>query len=78
MKEVIEVSETKSKMQGVVKFFSASKGYGFLTGQDGQDYFVHFSSILIDGFKSLADGEAVEFEVVQSPKGLAAANVTVL
>ena len=60
---------------GKVKWFNAQKGYGFITGDDGQDVFVHYSAIAGDGFRSLQEGEAVTFEVAQGPKGLQAANV---
>lgn len=61
---------------GTVKWFNDAKGYGFITKEDGGDVFVHFSDIQGDGFRSLAEGQAVEFEVVDSPKGPKAANVT--
>jgi len=61
---------------GKVKWFNAQKGYGFITGDDGQDLFVHYSAINGTGFRSLQEGESVTFEVAQGPKGLQAANVT--
>lgn len=64
-----------SKEQGVVKWFNASKGYGFIQRQSGEDVFVHFSAIQSDGYKSLNEGQHVEFEVKQGPKGLQAENV---
>jgi CspA family cold shock protein len=63
-------------VQGKVKWFNDSKGFGFLEQQGGEDVFVHFSAIAGDGFKSLAEGDEVSFEVVKGPKGLQAANVT--
>jgi cold shock protein len=64
-----------SKEQGTVKWFNASKGFGFIQRQSGEDVFVHFSAIMADGYKSLNDGQAVEFEVTKGPKGLQASNV---
>jgi cold shock protein len=64
-----------SKEQGTVKWFNAAKGYGFIQRQSGEDVFVHFSAIQADGYKSLNEGQAVEFEVKQGPKGLQAENV---
>ena len=61
--------------QGLVKWFNDAKGYGFITQEDGQDVFVHYSAIQASGFRSLAEGDRVEFEVTQGPKGLQAANV---
>lgn len=65
-----------SREQGTVKWFNAAKGYGFIQRQSGEDVFVHFSAIQADGYKSLNEGQAVEFDVVSGPKGLQAANVT--
>jgi CspA family cold shock protein len=64
-----------SREQGTVKWFNAAKGYGFIQRQSGEDVFVHFSAIQADGYKSLNEGQAVEFEVKQGPKGLQAENV---
>jgi len=61
--------------QGKVKWFNDAKGFGFVQQEGGPDVFVHYSAIASDGFKSLAEGDKVEFEVKQGPKGLQAANV---
>jgi CspA family cold shock protein len=61
--------------QGTVKWFSNEKGYGFIEREEGEDVFVHFSAITMEGYKSLQEGQRVEFEVVQGDKGLQAANV---
>jgi cold shock protein len=61
---------------GTVKWFNDAKGFGFITMEGGEDVFVHFSAIQAKGFRSLAEGSQVEFDVVQGPKGLQAANVT--
>ena len=63
-------------MQGKVKWFSAEKGYGFIEREDGGDVFVHFSAIQEDGFKSLTEGQEVEFDSVDGARGPQAANVT--
>jgi CspA family cold shock protein len=63
-------------VKGKVKWFNDSKGFGFLEQENGDDVFVHFSAITGDGFKSLAEGDEVTFEVTKGPKGLQAANVT--
>ena len=62
--------------KGTVKWFNAEKGYGFITVDDGEDVFVHFSSIIADGFKSLAEGQRVSFDIEQGQRGLQAANVS--
>ena len=64
------------KEKGVVKWFNAAKGYGFIQRPSGDDVFVHFSAIQSNGYKSLEEGAAVEFEVKQGPKGLQAENVS--
>jgi CspA family cold shock protein len=75
--------ETKSeeifrmRSTGTVKWFNDAKGFGFITSASGEDVFVHFSAIQSKGFRSLAEGAQVEFDMVQGPKGLQAANVTV-
>jgi len=61
--------------QGTVKWFSNEKGYGFIEREQGEDVFVHFSAIAMDGYKTLTEGQRVEFEIVQGQKGLQAANV---
>ena len=61
--------------QGQVKWFNDAKGFGFITQEGGEDVFVHFSAIEAQGFKSLAEGDQVEFEVTRGPKGLQATNV---
>ncbi len=64
------------KETGQVKWFSTPKGYGFIKRSDGQDVFVHYSSIKMDGSRKLQEGDEVEFEVKEGPKGLQAHNVT--
>ncbi len=64
-----------SRSTGTVKWFNDAKGYGFIERQGGKDLFVHFSSIQGEGFKSLAEGERVEFDIVEGAKGPAAENV---
>ena len=62
--------------QGVVKWFNGAKGFGFIQRSSGEDVFVHFSAIQTDGYRTLSEGESVEFECQQGPKGLNAADVT--
>ena len=63
-------------VQGTVKWFNAKKGYGFISDEQGNDVFVHFSALNMDGFKELKDGERVEFEVTEGEKGPQVANVS--
>jgi len=65
-------------LQGTVKWFNNAKGYGFISGQDGEDIFVHFSAILTEGYKSLNEGDEVEFEKEKTQKGWQATNVNIL
>ena len=65
-------------MQGTVKWFNAEKGYGFIAQENGEDVFVHFSAIQSEGFKSLDEGQRVEFDIVEGPRGKQAANVVKL
>jgi len=62
--------------QGVVKWFSNQKGYGFITQDDGKDIFVHYTAVKEEGFKTLEEGQRVEYEVTQGPKGEQATNVS--
>ena len=61
--------------QGTVKWFSNEKGYGFISYPEGEDVFVHFSAIVGDGYRTLTEGQEVEFDIVDGPKGKQAANV---
>jgi cold shock protein len=75
-----QIAQAKEEIQlkeyGTVKWFNASKGFGFIQRESGEDVFVHFSAIQSEGYKSLNEGQAVEFEVTRGPKGLQASNVT--
>ena len=62
--------------KGTVKWFNESKGYGFITSEDGNDVFVHYSAIQGNGFRSLSEGDSVSFDTEDGPKGLKAINVT--
>jgi len=64
--------------QGTVKWFNDAKGFGFISRQTGEDVFVHFSSIQSNGFRSLQEGQAVQFDVAKGPKGFQAENVQIL
>ncbi|MGA9193376.1 MAG: cold-shock protein [Anaerolineales bacterium] len=66
------------RVLGTVKWFNAGKGYGFIEREEGEDVFVHFSAIQADGFRSLEEGQQVEFSIEQGPKGLQAAEVKVV
>jgi CspA family cold shock protein len=77
-RQIPEKKEEKQMAQGKVKWFNDAKGFGFIEQENGTDVFVHFSAIRGEGFKSLAEGDAVSFEVVDSPKGPKADNVVKL
>ncbi len=66
------------RIQGTVKWFNATKGYGFIERDEGEDVFVHYSSIQSDGYRTLNEGQQVEFTIEQGPKGLQASNVITL
>lgn len=66
------------RVEGTVKWFNAVKGYGFIGREDGDDVFVHFSALQMDGYRKLLEGQQVEFSIEDGPKGLQAAEVTVL
>jgi CspA family cold shock protein len=68
--------EAPGMARGKIKWFNDAKGYGFIEQESGEDVFVHFSAIQMDGFKTLAEGQVVEFEIQSGNKGLHAANVT--
>lgn len=73
----LELLILEVKMKGTVKWFNKDKGFGFITGEDGKDYFIHFSGIAGEGFKSLEEGQNVTFEVTEGQKGPMAVEVTV-
>jgi CspA family cold shock protein len=66
------------RVLGTVKWFNASKGYGFIEVEEGDDVFVHYSAIQADGFRTLEEGQRVEFSIEQGPKGLQAADVAIV
>ena len=65
------------RIVGTIKWFNGSKGYGFISREDGPDVFVHYSAIMMDGYRNLQEGQKVEFTLEQGPKGLQASNVVV-
>jgi CspA family cold shock protein len=65
-------------MTGTVKWFNSTKGFGFITGEDGKDVFAHFSQINVDGFKTLEEGQKVTFDVAEGPKGPQAENINLI
>lgn len=65
-------------MQGIVKWFNADKGYGFIESNEGGDVFVHYSAIQREGFKTLEEGQRVEFEIVEGTRGPQASNVNII
>ena len=67
-----------TKMKGTVKWFSPQKGFGFIIDENGKEIFVHYSGLNMEGFKTLDDGQAVEFDVTEGPKGIQAVNVVKL
>jgi CspA family cold shock protein len=73
----MEGGESLMRVTGTVKWFNDAKGYGFIAREDGDDVFVHYSAISGSGFRSVNEGQAVEFDVVEGPKGKQAANVTI-
>jgi CspA family cold shock protein len=75
-KEIFTLQKEEQQMSnGSVKWFNDAKGYGFITSDEGSDVFVHFSAIQGDGFRSLAEGDSVSFDIEKGPKGLQAVNV---
>ncbi|MEA3310411.1 MAG: cold-shock protein [Chloroflexota bacterium] len=66
------------KESGTVKWFNAAKGYGFISREEGEDVFVHYSAITADGFRSLEEGQRVKFSIEETPKGLQAADVEIV
>jgi CspA family cold shock protein len=75
-REFMNACQEAIAVQGTVKWFNNSKGYGFIGRDDGPDVFVHYSAITGDGYRTLQEGDTVEFEIVEGPKGPQAANVS--
>jgi cold shock protein len=75
-KRLSEGGERSMRKRGTVKWFNEAKGFGFIQQAGGEDVFVHYSAIQGEGFKTLSEGQVVEFEIVEGPKGKQAANVT--
>jgi CspA family cold shock protein len=71
----MEKDRMSDRLMGTVKWFNATKGYGFIGRDDGEDVFVHFSAVEMEGYRRLKEGQKVEFSVEQGPKGVQAANV---
>src|SRR5207253_10796192 len=78
IQQIQKKDECNTMEQGTVKWFNDAKGYGFISRQNGEDVFVHYSAIQNEGFRSLKEGQAVQFNVVKGPKGWQAENVTAL
>jgi CspA family cold shock protein len=75
----LDEKEAKAlKEVGTVKWFNAAKGYGFIVRENGEDVFVHYTAIQAEGYRTLSEGQRVEFVLIQGPKGPAASNVTAL
>ena len=77
-KKLGEGTKMSETVKGTVKWFNESKGYGFLSQPEGEDIFVHYTAIQANGFRTLKEGQEVEFNVERGPKGLQASNVTIL
>ena len=73
--KTLQDQEAEQQVQGKVKWFNNSKGYGFIGRENGPDVFVHYTAIMGDGYRTLQEGDSVEFEIVEGPKGPQAANV---
>ena len=76
MRKIARQRKRGIELKGTVKWFNESKGYGFISPEEGKDVFVHFSEIKMEGFKTLTEGQVVQFDVTDGPKGPQASNVT--